>query len=764
MAAESDHDELNGIDKPYLPGEELDIADSIDLHTETADEVDPVTYRVLQHRIWNINQQHGETIENLSVSPVTLETRDFQTSIQDADGDFVYFGQYVQYFSGVMDLNVKWTLENRSENPGINPGDMFLTNDPWISAPHQQDVAVTAPVFYDGQLFCWVSNIAHQNDVGGAAPGSFVQHAEDIFQDPVPIPPVKIVAEGEIQRDIEESYRRHSRTPVDIGLNLRAQIAGNNHTREQILELVDEYGPETVKAVMHRITESSDQAFSDVLADIPDGTWEERAYQEVSETGDRGTYEMRLRMTKEGDTLRFDNEGTHPSEGVINLPLAGWRGSIMSAFNYLMIPEQMGAVGGIANHLEFEPEIGTLTSPEYGEPVSTSGMYAAHPAHGMAAAVISRMLLSSENEDLRRKAVSSIMSSGGMAMLAGVNQREDFFVGPLLDGVISAGAALPHRDGKFANGGESHPEAKAPNVEVTELDRPILFMYRGEQPDSAGVGTQRGGNGGKLGLIQHKGDVNIAGWNNEAIPSTHGLMGGGPPARLQTRVKRGTDVHAQFEQQELPDRFSAVEGETEHPEGKGEGMPLMEGDLFEFTWQSRAGYGDPIDRDPDKVAEDVRSERISDEVANDIYGVVLDGDSVDEAATEARRREIRDDRLEASTAAVDTADHAAGSTPIEEIRESDQYHIGDYLRVEDDRFECSKCGHDLGFVDENVKHELALRTRDIEDLGPLWIDPHVLVDDEMEFRDFYCPTCATRIATEIAKEGAEYYPHLRLNR
>jgi N-methylhydantoinase B len=153
--------------------------------------------------LWNINQQHGETIENLAVSPITLETRDFQPGIQQADGDFLYFGQYLQYFAGVLDLNVKWILENRSDEPGIQSGDMFLNNDPWVGAPHQQDVTIAAPVFYDGKVFCWVANVAHQNDIGGSVAGSFCQDADDIHDDPVPIPPLKIVEGGDIRQDIE---------------------------------------------------------------------------------------------------------------------------------------------------------------------------------------------------------------------------------------------------------------------------------------------------------------------------------------------------------------------------------------------------------------------------------------------------------------------------------------------------------------------------------------------------------------------------------
>ena len=121
----------NGVEHSYIPGDHLNIHDSLPLHTEQVDQVDPITFEVIRHALQNINLEHGKTIEKLAVSPITLETRDFQTVILTEDADFVFFGPHLQYMSGMMDLMVKWTMENRSEDPGIFDGDMFLQNDPW---------------------------------------------------------------------------------------------------------------------------------------------------------------------------------------------------------------------------------------------------------------------------------------------------------------------------------------------------------------------------------------------------------------------------------------------------------------------------------------------------------------------------------------------------------------------------------------------------------------------------------------------------------
>src|SRR5262247_4565935 len=222
-------------------------------------------------------------------------------SILTEDAEFVYFGPYMQYMSGVTDTQVKWTLENRSDNPGIADGDMFLPNDPWVGAAHQMDVMLLCPVFWKGELFCWVTNCLHQYDVGGITPGSFCPSARDSFDEGILIPPIKILERGELRKDIEGVYLRASRKPYLVALDLRAQIAGNVTAKRRILALIQRYGADVVKGVMRKIIDTAEQAFLQKLSKIPDGTWRERSYVEVAYVGDRRTYPVLLTMHKRGD-------------------------------------------------------------------------------------------------------------------------------------------------------------------------------------------------------------------------------------------------------------------------------------------------------------------------------------------------------------------------------------------------------------------------------------------------------------------------------
>src|SRR5258705_246966 len=194
----------------YIPGPTLNMARSLTLHREWTDKIDPITYEVIRHNLWNINEELGMTIQRISGSPVAMYAFDLNSSIFTEDGEFIYYGPYQLYMSGVSDVQVKWTLEHRSKNPGIHEDDMFLSNDPWVGAAHQMDVTLLTPVFHEGKLFCWITNVLHQYDVGGITPGSFCPSARDSFDEGILIPPIKIVERGELRKDIEGVYLRAS--------------------------------------------------------------------------------------------------------------------------------------------------------------------------------------------------------------------------------------------------------------------------------------------------------------------------------------------------------------------------------------------------------------------------------------------------------------------------------------------------------------------------------------------------------------------------
>jgi N-methylhydantoinase B len=211
----------------YIPREPLAIDPALRLHTEADLDVDPITYQVLRSRFWHKNLEHGDVIQRVSGSVPVVYSRDYATALLTETGDVVTIGPTIVFFSTLADQIVKWTLENRSAAPGIEDGDVFLQNDPYIAAAQQSDTAFYAPVFRDGRLFCWVFNTLHVGDLGGVDPGGWAIHARDLFDESVTIPPVKIVERGTVRWDLAEAYVRQSREPDAILLNVKSALAGS---------------------------------------------------------------------------------------------------------------------------------------------------------------------------------------------------------------------------------------------------------------------------------------------------------------------------------------------------------------------------------------------------------------------------------------------------------------------------------------------------------------------------------------------------------
>ena len=187
----------DGVVHSYIPPAELRIPEGLALHRDVAERVDSVTQEVIRYALLHANLEHSALIQRLCVSPITMLTRDFQTSLLTEVGDLAFLGPNLQYFSNSHALTVKWTLEHRADNPGIATGDILLANDPFVGAPHQPDTSLLGPVFVGGGLFCWVANTLHYADVGGSVPGSFCIDAQDTWAEPTSWPPIKLVERGE---------------------------------------------------------------------------------------------------------------------------------------------------------------------------------------------------------------------------------------------------------------------------------------------------------------------------------------------------------------------------------------------------------------------------------------------------------------------------------------------------------------------------------------------------------------------------------------
>ena len=740
---------------PYIPNSPLKIDPSLRLHSRAAEDLDPITYEVVRHALWNINVEHGNTIMKISGSPSCAYGHDFNPSLMDENGDFVFFGPFLQYLSSATGSAIKWTLEHRSDNPGIHDGDIFLTNDPWIGATHQSDVALIAPVFWEGELFCWVGNTLHQWDLGGTAPGGFNPMAVDIYWESGCIPPIKIVEGGVLRKDLEEEYTRRSRMPQLVALDLRAEIAGCHVARERLLALIARYGAQTVKGVMRKLQDDSEKAFVQRLATIPDGSWSESSWIELKDPNDRGLYRNSLSLTKHGNTLTFSNAGSDPQAGTLNCTLVAWKGAIASMICSQMLFDQMFVVEGAYRHLEFEVTPGTITCATYPAAVSAAPALTLLQTIALAGLVISKMLACSSDEQLR----SEVQSCMGAAMypvsaFSGIDQRGAPYASFLLDPVGAALAGSPWRDGVDTGGWPWDLQSTMPNVEDNEWFYPILYLWRKELADSGGAGKFRGGNSGEIAFVPHGTDLIslFTASGHCAVPGP-GLHGGLPPATTRFTLKRGTNIAEQLQtQRRMPTAMTDLDGEAEPVAPKAFDVAQKPGDVFVLSWAGAGGYGDPLERDPARVLLDIERGNVSPGWAREVYGVVLDDKNshlpdslpgslhIDQAATQARRAELRRARLD--------------TIPVHDRRKIDVRRarpIAEGLVLADGTIACRKCNGEICSKNENYKLSCAVIEQSITAANPHILDPKTYVDDEIVFRGYACPSCGVLIQTELTR-------------
>jgi N-methylhydantoinase B len=635
------------------------VGDTVALHDvdqATVDALDPLTYEVIRHRLTSITEEMGEALKRMSGSVVVTDCNDFDAAIMDEVGDVVQVGLYNTELAASLDMAVNWTLRNRSRRPGIGPGDMFLNNDPWVGGGlHQNDVSLFAPLFVDGELFCWTGAVAHQVDLGGVSPGSWSVGATDVFWESLPTPPVKVVEAGEIRDDIEDVYLRRSRVPKLVALDLRAKIGANNVAHERLRALCDKYGTATVKAVMRRTMDDAESRLRTKLRELPDGSWSSIAHQDSARAGDRGIYKIVLNLTKRGDRLTFDFTGTDPQvDGLINCTLTGLRGGILPVVLTMLCGDIPWAPGGIWRCIDVVSEPGTINNCTF-----PAGIGKASVASGWATTNVATECLAGlvdAHPEHRKRLMSVCCGTWDFALLAGVDQRGGGFVTMLCDSMAGGLGARSDSDGVDTGGLACIPMGRVADVEMNEFAFPILYLWRREEPDSGGAGRFRGGVGASSCFIPYDSPLGgvhlVVSAPGKALPLASGLSGGLPAGTQHDVLLRGTSIHDEFRRGRIPASLEELGGDRELLPAHHE-TDMGPTDVYFTHWQGGGGYGDPLLRDPEAVASDLLAHKVSRQGAEDVYGVVLDEHgAADHEATAHRRAVLRRRRAGVETEEV----------------------------------------------------------------------------------------------------------------
>jgi N-methylhydantoinase B len=697
--------------------------------------IDPISFEVIRHKLQAITEEQAITLKSVSGSPVVTDATDFNNGLYLADGSIVTMGPQVIFHTGTMSTVIRSIIERFERNPGIREGDMFILNDPYKGAIHQPDVSIVAPIFSSGRRIAWAGSCAHQLDTGGMSFGSWAYSATDVQQEAMLLPGVKIVENGEIREDIWQMIMGMTRLPEIVGLDLRGMIAANNVAIRRLRELFARYGEETVDAVMHAEIAASERRMRDRLLSLPDGIYRARDYIDHDGLANR-LYRVCLSIEKRGDGLTFDMNGTSAqAPGFINCTWSGMKGALLTGLLPILAPDIRWNEGVLRPVTIKAPE-GTVCNAKWPAAVSGATVSTVWIVMNVAVTALSRLVSTSREMMGEAQAVTK----GQMSVLTfGGRDRDGSTFGAfLLDSMAGGGGAAINTDGLDGSGDYDVPRPSIANVEANEASSPILYLFRSFVPDTGGPGRMRGGATTSVAVTPHGVpgfDATLIGHGIE-VPNSTGLFGGLPGACANHFLKQSDDDTGA-----LIDRFPSAGAVIMDPAArdlgaKPGGFHIGRGDVLAYTFQGGGGYGDPLRRDPERVARDVRIGYVSADVARRVYGVVLtEAGRVNESATAAKRAEIRKARV--------------GYAPRMEPPRTSHQEAPDFAIGEDRRFRCC-CGADFGPASEDWKPKAHRAV-----VAPETCGPHVRLHAQLELRAFSCAACGTLLELEVCRKDED---------
>ena len=599
--------------------------------------VDPITFEILSHRLYQIAREMGTALERVGGTVNTTQMHDYMASLYLANGDVLSAGDSMGWHVACAGFAVKRIIERFENDGGINPDDIFLLNDPYLAAIHQSDVYMISPIHFTGRLVGWSATFVHVMDIGAMSPGGNSPGATEICHEGIRIPGIKLVDRGELRKDFFDAFINMTRQPVMVGLDLKCEIAANNVAKARIQALYEQFGAELVTAVSQEMLHYSEAILRKRIAEIPDGTWSDTG---TIHAGD--TWKVHVTLDKKGDRLLFDFTGSSPqAKKGINLPYHATFGACYEAMLCTLaydLPKNHGALRPI----EVIAPQGTVVNPTPPAPVSLNTTSGGATVKFVANSAIMQMLATSEKW---RGEVMALNAGHRLARHAGVNQHGKYYVSTLSEGALDGTGARSYKDGDDTGRGLS-----CHNIEWLEANFPLLYLFRRNTKGGAGAGRYRGGTGGESALTVHDAPegkikgvaLGVAGLRN----SGQGMFGGYPGAPSLLMLKEGTRVAEIIAADKSPDQLDDVGG-------SGRLLPYCEfdigkNDVLYMRMSSGGGYGDPLEREPERVLNDVENGIVSRAEAREIYGVVLQGDDLvlDPAATDELRASLRQVRLQ----------------------------------------------------------------------------------------------------------------------
>jgi len=585
--------------------------------------IDPTTYSVVWNKLQYLTQQVGEKVLYSTQSFVTALVKDLGVSILNTDGKIVTAARFAPVHTLVAEEAIKG-LESIFHGD-YRPGDFIIANDPYIVAGgHLPDWNFIRPMFYRDELIGFFQGKTHVSDTGGFLPGGYGPGAYDVIAEGLNIPPLKLLKEDVLQKEIWDLILRNVRAPTELDMDTRLINGCMAGAEKQVVAMCDKYGVETIKACMNSMVSVGEKAMREAIAEIPDGTYHGESATDWDGKDDKPIW-VRVKVTVEGDEVTFDYSESDPQVTFINCPKGVTVTNTMVAMFFFVDPS-VPKNGGAMNPVHIVTRKGTVVDPNYpatvgasqvtvGTQITEACMLAlgqAIPDRAMAG--WSRHLcpinIGVEAEKIdprtghaRQYFTESFGSDGGSGGVKGF----DGWQGAAWQGTVGC--------------------LVRPNIEFFENSSPYLVTHYEVLEDMEGAGEFRGAPGSHVTFIARTSPKDLAflmtGNSDGEIISPPGVAGG-QAAPLATMEIASVDGDKRIL------RTFANE-------------PIRPGEICITRNSGGGGWGDPLNRDVGRVRDDVMNGLVSLQRAKDVYGVVIDSESfeVDEMATEQLRSELR---------------------------------------------------------------------------------------------------------------------------
>jgi N-methylhydantoinase B/oxoprolinase/acetone carboxylase alpha subunit len=640
-------------------------------------ESDPGTYEAVWQILLNVcNTGHAVGCK-VSSSPIAAEGGDALWSLHLPTGEAICSSKGIVSHPGLLSLLLRSYVEDGyEESPGFRPGDVFENNDPHFGGVHSADFQTTIPIFHRDRLVAWAGSVTHVMDSGFVLPGSIGFLNPDCFSDGVPVVAEKVGENDRLYPWYEKRIRARTRVPDWVMGDARGRLAGCLTIRDRVLALIEKIGVEVFEDLAREYIEDSRRyAVARVRAQAVPGRVRKSNFKDLAMAGKRVLlpqqdtdclFNLPLELEIGADArVRFSLAG---ASGWVpfgeNLTPGALLSGLLNAYSH-MVGFDMFNWGSVAAWTLETPPPGSWANPYPVNPFASSGV-------GWAPAVI---WLGSFYEAFGRlyyargylEEVAAGAATTLTAEFSGTNQYGLYTAGLTLEQASNGGPARAIDDGESSAWCVYTPNADFGNAEVSELYYPVVYLGRNLEPDSGGWGAFRGGLGHTaVWMVRNTPGIEYqcgcAGIRSKIV-GNHGMFGAYPTPPDRAAWASRTDVAARIEARqplvhergdperpELAERIRAEVMETDAVAPFVTPEPLRDGDLIVHPVSGSQALGDPLDRDPERVREDLDQGWTRERVAREVHGVVASFDEaerrwrVDAEATARRRAELREAR------------------------------------------------------------------------------------------------------------------------